>query len=77
MKKCKIDFYPRANYRKQMFDDERPKPKTKEFLRNMDALSIHELTEYIDELKTEIQKAEADIAKKKASQDAAANFFKS
>ena len=60
-----------------MFDDDLPKPKTKEFPRNLESLSIGELNEYIDELKAEIQKAEADIGKKKASQDAAANFFKS
>ncbi len=60
-----------------MFDEELPKPKTTEFPRNLDALSIGELSEYIEELKAEIEKAEGDIARKKASQDAAASIFKS
>lgn len=59
-----------------MFDDELPKPKTSEFPRNLENLSIDELKEYIEELKAEIQNAETDIEKKKASQDAAADFFK-
>ena len=59
-----------------MFDDERPKPKTSAFPRNMVDLSITELQEYIGELEQEIDKAKADIAKKKASQDAASSVFK-
>ncbi|MEM7650661.1 MAG: DUF1192 domain-containing protein [Pseudomonadota bacterium] len=59
-----------------MFDDDLPKPKTAEFPRNMDNMSVSELEEYIGELKEEITKAENDITKKKASQDAAASVFK-
>ena len=59
-----------------MFDDEQPKPKTAEFPRNMDNMSVSELEEYIEELRAEIAKAEGDIAKKKASEDAAASAFK-
>ena len=59
-----------------MFDDELPKPKTSEFPRNMTDMSVSELNDYIDELKEEIGKAEADIAKKKASEEVAASVFK-
>ena len=59
-----------------MFDDELPKPKTSEFPRNMTDMSVSELSDYIDELREEIGKAEADIAKKKASEEAAASVFK-
>lgn len=60
-----------------MFDDDLPKPKTSEFPRNFDGMSVSELEEYVGELKEEIIKAEADIAKKKASADAASSVFKS
>lgn len=60
-----------------MFDEELPKPKTAEFPRNLENMSVSELEDYITELKEEIGKAEADITKKKASQDAAASVFKS
>ncbi len=60
-----------------MFDDELPKPKTVDFPRNLENMSVSELEEYIVDLKEEIGKAEHDIAKKKASQDAAASIFKS
>ena len=59
-----------------MFDEEIPKSKTAEFPRNMDDMSISELEAYISDLKEEISKAQGDIAKKKASQDAAASIFK-
>ncbi len=59
-----------------MFDEELPKPKTAEFPRNMDNMSVSELEEYIEELQAEIAKAEGDIAKKKASEDAATSVFK-
>lgn len=59
-----------------MFDEELPKPKTAEFPRNLDNMSVSELEDYITDLKDEIEKVEADIAKKKASQDAAASVFK-
>lgn len=59
-----------------MFDDDRPKPKTKEFPRNIIDYSVSELDEYIVDLKAEIDRCEADKAKKKASQEAAASVFK-
>ncbi|MCB9988778.1 MAG: DUF1192 domain-containing protein [Rhodospirillales bacterium] len=58
-----------------MFDDDLPKPKTQEFPRNLDNMSIAELAEYIEELKAEIIRVEADKSKKQASQEAAASVF--
>ena len=60
-----------------MFDDELPKPKTAEFPRNLENMSVSELEGYVDELKAEITRAEDDITKKKATADAAALIFKS
>lgn len=60
-----------------MFDDNRPKPKTQPFPRNLVDMSVAELQEYIGELEAEITRTEADIAKKKASKAAAASVFKS
>ncbi len=59
-----------------MFDEELPKPKTAGFPRNFENMSVSELEDYIDELKAEISRAEDDIARKKASQEAAASVFK-
>ena len=60
-----------------MFDEELPKPKSFEFPRNLENLSIDELSTYIDDLKSEIERVEQDISSKKASKDAAASVFKS
>lgn len=60
-----------------MFDEELPRKKPEgDFPRKLDNMSIHELQEYVKTLKAEIERAEADMAKKKASQDAAASIFK-
>ncbi|MGB0720340.1 MAG: DUF1192 family protein [Bdellovibrionales bacterium] len=53
-----------------------PKKQTAEFPRNLDGASISELNEYIADLQNEITRVQADIAKKKASADAAASVFK-
>ncbi len=45
-------------------------------LKSLVDMSIAELEHYIEDLKTEIKRAEADIVKKKAVQDAASKFFK-
>lgn len=45
--------------------------------RNLDNMSIHELQDYIEDLKAEIIRAEEDIKKKKASHEAATAIFKS
>lgn len=60
-----------------MFDEDLPKSKTNAFPRNLESLSIDELNDYIEELKTEIERAQSDIKAKQASQAAAADIFKS
>lgn len=61
-----------------MFDEEfKPRKKPGFEKRNLVDMSVFEIEEYIAELKEEIKRAEGDIAKKKASQAAAANVFKS
>lgn len=60
-----------------MFDEDLPKKKPAEFPRNLVDMSVSELDEYIAALKAEIARAEADQAKKRDSQAAAAAFFKS
>jgi len=52
----------------------RPKDWTQ---RDIEALSIEQLQEYISELKAEIERVEADIAAKKSHANAAEAFFKS
>ena len=59
-----------------MFDEELPKKTSGDFPRNLEAMSVEELQAYIEELKGEITRVEGDITKKKASQNAAAAFFK-
>lgn len=60
-----------------MFEEEPPKKKPEsEFPRKLDTLSIRDLEEYIEDLKAEITRVETDIVRKKASQEAAASFFK-
>ena len=59
-----------------MFDEDGRKIEIQEFPRNLDAMSIGEIEEYLIALKAEIKRAEDDIVKKKASRDAAADIFK-
>lgn len=60
-----------------MFEDlPRPKPAS-EFPRKLDNMSIEELQDYIVVMKDEIKRVEGDIARKKASIEAAASIFKS
>jgi uncharacterized small protein (DUF1192 family) len=49
---------------------QKPQPK------KLDSLSVDELNEYIEEMKAEIVRVEAEIKRKKASVDAASLFFK-
>jgi uncharacterized small protein (DUF1192 family) len=48
----------------------KPKPK------NLDPMSVEDLLEYIEELKSEIRRVEENMAKKKAHLSAAAGLFK-
>lgn len=50
--------------------------KKKPQLKKLDSLSIDELNDYIEEMKTEIMRVEGEIKRKKASADAASLFFK-
>jgi uncharacterized small protein (DUF1192 family) len=59
-----------------MFNDDLPKPKTTEFPRNLDKMSVEELKSYIADLQAEIIRAEQDMHKKEASKNAASSFFK-
>ena len=59
-----------------MFDEEGRKIEIQEFPRKFDNMSIEEIENYVVELKDEIVCAEEEIAKKKASRDAAASVFK-
>jgi len=45
--------------------------------RNLDVLSIEELNDYIEDMRTEIKRVEEKIAAKKAHINAAAGLFKS
>lgn len=46
-------------------------------LKNLVDMSIAELEQYIEDMKTEIKRVEADIARKKAVMAAASGLFKS
>ncbi len=63
-----------------MFDDDDRPAKTNAVItlpRNLETLSIEELEHYITILKSEIERTEGEITRKKASRDAAASIFKS
>lgn len=59
-----------------MFDDDLNPQKKKQPLKNLEPMSVDELTAYVGELQAEITRAEAEIAKKKAYAQAASSFFK-
>lgn len=62
-----------------MFDDLDPPKKSKAFQigQPLDGFSVQELEQTIEILQDEIARLQADIQKKKASQEAAASIFKS
>lgn len=57
-------------------DDDKPKNAAQK-LKNLDPMSVEDLKEYIEALREEITRAEAEITKKGASKAAAEAFFKS
>lgn len=58
-------------------DDDRPRKKiTHEIGQDLSLLSVEELTERVALLKAEIARLEEAAGKKRASRDAADNFFK-
>lgn len=59
-------------------DDDQPKAKTShEIGQDVSLLSVEELSVRVELLTGEIARLEAAIARKRASRDAAASFFKS
>lgn len=59
-----------------MFDDDLDPKKKPAKAKNLEPMSVDELTDYVETLKAEIIRAEAEIAKKKAYASAASSFFK-
>lgn len=59
-----------------MFDPELEPRKQPAKLKNLEPMSVDELALYVEEMKAEITRAEAEIAKKKAYATAASSFFK-
>ena len=59
-----------------MFDDDLPVSKGKGQLRNLERMSLDELQEYINEMKKEIIRVEAEIQKKKEHMDSVSSVFK-
>ncbi len=53
-----------------------PRPRARLERLTLDMLGIEELNAYIDELKTEIARVEADIARKQSHRSAADAFFR-
>lgn len=65
-------------YYKAMFSDDDLDPRTKKAKpRNLDAMSVEELRDYIEELKSEIVRVEGEITKKQKHMNAASSLFKS
>jgi uncharacterized small protein (DUF1192 family) len=61
---------------KSMFDDELEPRHKKQMPEKLDKYSLDELAERIVMLKAEIARTEDEIARKKAANAAATNFFK-
>jgi uncharacterized small protein (DUF1192 family) len=59
-------------------EDDRPRPKVIHQLgQDLSLLSVDDLNERIASLQAEVKRLEVEMMKKRASRDAAANFFKS
>ena len=70
-------YKPLIQRRSGMFDeDEPPRPKRRLTPLVLDTLGVDELGEYIAELRAEIERVEADIAKKQGHRSQAEAFFK-
>lgn len=59
-----------------MFGDDLDPQKQMQSIKNLEPLSLNELSHYIEELKEEIVRTEQEIVRKKASMDAASAAFK-
>ncbi|MBL8637661.1 MAG: DUF1192 domain-containing protein [Alphaproteobacteria bacterium] len=60
-----------------MFDDENEPRLAKKVLKKLDGMSIDELNAYVQEMKDEIERAQAEIKRKEAHMNAASGLFKS
>jgi uncharacterized small protein (DUF1192 family) len=59
-----------------MFDDDLEPQKQLTAVKNLEPMSLDELSHYIEELKEEIIRTEGEITRKKASMEAASSVFK-
>lgn len=59
-----------------MFDDDLDPKKKPPKLKNLETMSVDELVDYVEVMRAEITRTEAEIAKKKAYASAASSFFK-
>lgn len=59
-----------------MFDDDLEPKKKAAALKNLEPMSVDELLAYMETMKVEIARVEAEIARKKAYAQAASSFFK-
>lgn len=59
-----------------MFDDDLEPRKPKKTLKNLEPMSIDELNAYINDMKEEIARTEAEINRKKSHMTAASSLFK-
>lgn len=59
-----------------MFDDDLEPKKKAAALKNLEPMSVDELLAYVETMKAEITRVEAEIARKKAYAQAASSFFK-
>ena len=59
-----------------MFDDDLEPQKQLTNIKNLEPMSMDELSHYIEELNEEIIRTEGEILRKKASMDAASSVFK-
>ena len=59
-----------------MFDDDLAPQKKAAKAKNLEPMSVDELMAYVDDLRAEIVRTEAEIARKKAYANAASSFFK-
>ena len=59
-----------------MFDDDLDPKKKPQKRKDLSTMSVDELMDYVETMKAEIARTEAEIAKKKAYATAASSFFK-
>jgi uncharacterized small protein (DUF1192 family) len=78
---CNLFYRPKMRYfeplmEEYMLEEDLEPQKQSVKLKNLEPLSIDELLAYIEDMKQEIVRTEAEIKRKKAHMDAAASVFK-